>query len=83
MTLETDNLLWLKARTRATGTRSISAVLDGMVTGARQASEPVTSVVGFVSFPDGEDGLERGTEEIRKLFGRSLSRPSARRQSRG
>ena len=83
VTMEADNLLWLRARTRATGTRSISALLDGLVTGARKASGPVTSVVGFVSFPEGEDGLQRGKEEIRELFDRSLSRGRARRPRRG
>jgi len=83
VTMSTDNLLWLKARTLATGSRSMSAVLDGLVTAARGASGPVTSVVGFVSFPEGEDGLRQGGEEIRALFDRSLSKGASRRRRRG
>jgi hypothetical protein len=83
VTIEADNLLWLKARTRATGSRSISAVLDDMVTGVRKAAGPVTSIVGWVSFPEGEAGLRRGKKDIRELFDRSLAVRPTRRQRRG
>ena len=83
VTLSADNLLWLKARTLATGIRSMSAALDGLLTAERRASGPVTSVVGFVSFPEGEEGLRRGAEEIRALFDRSLSKGAVRRRRRG
>jgi hypothetical protein len=83
VTIEAENLLWLKARTRATGSRSISAVLDDMVTEVRKAPGPVTSTVGWVSFPEGEDGLRRGKEDIRELFDRSLAPRHTRRRRRG
>lgn len=80
VTLAPDNLLWLKARMRTTRGRSISAVLDDLLREARQVSGPVTSVVGWVRFPEGEEGLERGKKEVRELFERSLSRGSSRRR---
>ena len=82
VTLAEDNLLWLKARTRRQGKRSISAVLDDVVREARKTSGEVTSVVGWVTFPQGEDGLEQGDEEIRDLFERSLSRSQTRPRKR-
>jgi len=83
VTLAADNLLWLKARTQATGSRSVSAVLDDLVSDARRAAGSATSVVGWVSFPDGVAGLERGEQEIRKAFERSLSKAPGRRRRRG
>jgi hypothetical protein len=83
VTLDTDNLLWLKARTQASGSRSVSAVLDELITKARRSKGPATSVVGLVSFPEGVEGLERGTQEVRQLFERSLSSGREKRRRRG
>lgn len=83
VTLAPENLLWLEARARATGSRSVSALLDAILKEARQTSGPVRSVVGWASLPGGEAGLERGQKEIRELFARSLSRGRARRRRRG
>lgn len=80
VTLGADNLLWLKARTQATGRRSVSSVLDDLVTQAREAGGPATSVVGWVSFPQGVEGLERGGQEVRQLFERALSKGLPRRR---
>lgn len=84
VTLAPDNLLWLKARTRRLGKRSISAALDDVLREARKTAAEATSVVGWVTFPEGEDALEQGDKDVRALFDRSLSRGRAlRRRRRG
>jgi hypothetical protein len=82
ITLAPDNLLWLKARAQAKGSRSISAEIDELLTQARRATGPVRSVVGTVRLPEGETGLERGTAEIRQLFAKALGARGARRKRR-
>jgi hypothetical protein len=83
VTLKPANLLWLEARARATGSRSVSAVLDSVLNDARRTSAPVRSVVGRVRFPDGEAALEQGEKDIRQTLERSLSRGRSPRRSRG
>ena len=83
VTLMPDNLLWLEARARATGSRSLSAVLDAVLTEARQGPTPARSVVGRVRFPEGDEGLERGEKEIRQLLERSLTGGRPRQRRRG
>jgi hypothetical protein len=86
VTLEPENLLWLKARVRARKLRSISAALDEVLSVARNASSPPRSVVGTVQLPHGEAGLERGGRELRALFEASLKsgrRAAGQRRRRG
>jgi hypothetical protein len=83
VTLTPENLLWLEAQVRTTRSRSLSALLDAILREAREASGPVTSVIGWASLPEGEAGLAKGQQEIRKAFARSLSRGRARRPRRG
>jgi hypothetical protein len=80
VTLTPDNLHWLKVRARALSRRSVSAVLDDLVSEARQVTVPAQSVVGRVRLPDGERGLELGAREVREAFEKSLARPLARRR---
>jgi hypothetical protein len=48
VTLEADNLTWLKGRAGAAGLRSVSELLDRLVTAARASGRvgPARSVVG-------------------------------------
>jgi hypothetical protein len=80
VTLAPDNLLWLKARAQAKGSRSVSAALDEVLSEARRASGPVRSVIGTIRLPEGEAGLRRGSEEIGRLFDKALGARSVRRK---
>ena len=50
VTLEADNLTWLKGRAGAAGLRSVSELLDQLVTAARASGRvgPSRSVVGTI-----------------------------------
>jgi hypothetical protein len=84
VTLDTDNVAWLKGRIGATGVRSVSELLDQLVTTARQAGRvgPSRSVVGTIDIDPADPRLERADGTIRALFERSLGRPLAVREER-
>jgi len=95
VTLERDNLVWLKAQTTAAGARSVSETLDRIVTEARVAGrvrpDSIRSVVGTIDLGD-DPNLERADEYVRALFTRSVRRslkalreptPRPRRARRG
>jgi hypothetical protein len=77
VTLDAQNLLWLRARTTGTKRRSLSDLLDEIVTAARVAAHgnSIRSVVGTVDLPADDPGLERAKAEIRAAFDTSLARP--------
>lgn len=77
VTLETDNLVWLKGRAGATGLRSVSELLDRLVTAARQSGDvgPSRSVVGTIDIDPSDPLLERADEAVRYVFESSLGRP--------
>ena len=79
MTLQDDNLLWLRSRTVATKGRSLSETLDALVTAARTGgdvpAEAVRSVAGTIDIADDDPGLERADEYIRGAVTASLHRP--------
>ena len=77
ITLEADNVTWLKGRAGAAGLRSVSELLDQLVTAARESGGggPTTSVVGTIDIDPGDPLLERADEAIGALFEASLSRP--------
>ena len=72
VTLDRDNLLWLRARARAAGGTSVSQLLDGLVTDARAGGRSLTpprSVVGTVTLRDFDpDAADR---DLRDLFAAS------------
>jgi hypothetical protein len=72
-----ENLLWLRARTTGTKRRSLSDLLDEIVTAARIAAhgDSIRSVVGTVDLPVDDPDLERATASLRAGFEGSLSRP--------
>jgi hypothetical protein len=86
VTLAPDNLLWLKARAHAQGSRSISAALDELLSEARRTGGRARTVVGTVRLPQGEEGLRQGDEEIARLFSGAVrpgSAKSKRSRTRG
>ena len=82
VTLETDNLVWLKARAGATGLRSVSQLIDRLVTQARTAGAPgpVRSVVGTIDIDAGDPSLEEADSAVRAMFDASLRRPMVVRE---
>jgi len=75
--LEADNVTWLKGRAGAAGLRSVSELLDQLVTAARESGGGgrLTSVVGTIDIDPGDPLLERADEAIGALFEASLGRP--------
>lgn len=77
VTLQSDNLTWLKARAGAVGARSVSDLLDQIVADARRATPGghIRSVVGTIDI-DSSDPLLTGADDVlRTLFDASLGRP--------
>jgi hypothetical protein len=77
VTLDADNVTWLKGRAGAKGLRSVSELLDRLVTAARQSGDvgPSRSVVGTIDIDPSDPMLERADEAVRYVFESSLGRP--------
>jgi hypothetical protein len=85
VTLDADNLVWLKGRAAQTGARSVSELLDQFVTAARAAGGvgPARSVVGTIDIAPSDPQLETADAAVRRLFDASLRRPILARERRG
>ena len=77
VTLDAENLTWLRGRVRATGGRSISELLDQLVTAARRhgGGRPKRSVIGAIEIDPSDPDLLAADAAIRSLFDESLARP--------
>jgi hypothetical protein len=79
VTLEAQNLLWLRGQVRASGRRSVSDAIDRLVTeartGGRIESGTIRSVVGTVRLPANDPDLTRASHVVRRLFPASSERP--------
>lgn len=79
ITLSQDNLLWLKGQAAQSARKSVSEVLDQIVTDARGAgwadAASVRSVVGTIDVPDEDPGLETADAYVRALFSTSGRQP--------
>src|SRR6185436_10667529 len=77
VTLDSDNLTWLKGRAGAAGLRSVSELLDQLVTAAREGGRigPARSVVGTIDVDPDDPLLEGADTVVRGLFETSLRRP--------
>src|SRR5205823_14392502 len=77
VTLETDNLTWLKGRAGAAGLRSVSELLDQLVSSARNSGTagPSKSVVGTIDVAADDPALLHADEAVSALFAASLRRP--------
>lgn len=78
VTLEADNLTWLKGRAGAAGLRSVSELLDQLVSEARASGRigPSRSVVGTIDVDASDPWLEGADDLVRGMFDASLRRPS-------
>lgn len=83
VTLEADNITWLKGRAGAAGLRSVSELLDHLVAEARQSGRggPSRSVVGTIDVDPGDPGLEDADAAVRYVFDASLRRPMMVREA--
>jgi hypothetical protein len=83
VTLEADNLTWLKGRANATGVRSVSELLDQLVSAARSSGDvgPSRSVVGTIDVDASDPWLEGADDAIRGMFEASLGRPLVVKES--
>ena len=79
MTIDEDNLLWLKGQAAATSRGSVSAVLDRLVAEARAEGRTtmsaVKSVAGTIDLPADDPALRGASAYVWNLFDRSLQRP--------
>jgi hypothetical protein len=86
LTLDEANLLWLRGRTTALGSGSLSETLDRLITEARAGrigtAPPARSVVGTIDIAEDDPTLEHADAAIQNLFTRSISRPFRVREPR-
>ena len=84
VTLALDNLAWLKGRVGAGAGRSVSDVLNRLVTDARQAGRigPSRSVIGTIDIDASDPMLESADASVRALFDLSVGRPLLVREPR-
>ena len=77
VTLDADNLTWLKGRASAAGIRSVSELLDQLVSAARSSGGvgPSRSVVGTIDVAADDPWLENADDVVREMFETSLRRP--------
>ncbi len=80
VTLEEDNILWLRGQALGRKQRSVSEALDVVVTAARQNRFGATprSVVGTVDIAGDDPGLLGADAAMRSLVDASLGRPSGK-----
>lgn len=77
VTLDADNLLWLKGQTASGKRRSLSDTLDALVTAARTGAHSggaSRSVVGTVDIAADDPGLDQADAYVRRDLEASLAR---------
>jgi hypothetical protein len=84
MLTTSENLTWLRGRAGAAGIRSVSELLDRLVTEARQGGRvgPARSVVGTIDVNGSDPPLDRADAAVRALFETSVGRPLLVRERR-
>jgi hypothetical protein len=85
ITLDEDNLLWLKGRAAVTRRRSLSDTLDEIVTAARTGglgASASRSVANTVDIADTDPGLDAADAYIQSTVRASLVRPTVVRERR-
>ena len=84
VTLNRDNLTWLKARTAAVGARSVSDLIDQLIGEARRASPggTVRSVVGTIDIDRADPLLQGADDVLRTIVEGALRRPTVGKESR-
>jgi len=84
ITLDSDNITWPKGRAGALGARSVSDLLDQLVSAARDAgtSGPSTSVIGTIDIDASDPSLLHADEAVSMMFATSLRRPMMVKETR-
>jgi hypothetical protein len=84
VTLETDNLLWLRGRAVGGKRRSLSEALDDVVSAARLGGRPgdVRSVAGTIDIAASDPDLSGADGDVAALFQASTGRPTLVREDR-
>lgn len=81
VTIDEDNLLWLKGQAGASASGSVSEVVDRLIgearAGGRTDAAAVRSVVGSIDLPRDDEDLAGAEAYVRTIFERSLARPMA------
>ena len=81
VTVDADNILWLRGQTPAAASRSVSDTLDRIVTEARTSGRVgdagIRSVVGTINIAGFDRLLETADRALRAQFFLSLARPIA------
>jgi len=81
VTLGAENVTWLKGRAGAAGLRSVSELLDRIVTAARASGVgPARSVVGTIDIDAADPLLETADAAVRAMFETSVRRPTSVRE---
>jgi hypothetical protein len=79
VTLDADNLLWLRAQAGASARGSVSEVLDRLVSEARAGGftevRAIRSVVGTIDLPADDPDLTGADAYVRAAFAESLRQP--------
>jgi ATP-dependent DNA ligase len=85
VTLDSENLTWLRGRVGAGSGRSVSDLLDRLVTAARTSGRigPARSVVGTIDIADADPMLDSADAAVQALFEQSLERPVVVRERPG
>lgn len=78
VTIDLANLTWLKARVGAAGARSVSDLVDRLITEARTSGSAggIRSVAGTIDIDAADPLLDHADEAIAALFEQSLHRPA-------
>ena len=84
VTLDIDNLLWLKGQTASGKRRSVSDTIDALLTAARTGghSGTTSSVVGTVDIAADDPDLDQADAYVRRELEASLARGLIVRESR-
>ena len=70
VTLDVENITWLRGQVRVAGLRSVSELLDRLVSAARESGRigPPRSVVGTIDIAASDPLLEGADAAVRKQF---------------
>ena len=85
VTLDVDNLLWLKGQTASGKRRSLSDTIDAVITAARTGAHgdlTSRSVVGTVDIAADDPGLDEADAYVRAELEASVARGLVARESR-
>jgi hypothetical protein len=85
VTLDAENVTWLKGRAGAGGFRSVSDLLNRLIGHARAEGGPtagVRSVAGTIDVDASDPLLKKADAAVRHLYDVSLSRPLIVRETR-